>query len=70
MKKRYTVTFHPKLLNIDHTLQQIERLGIEVESAQRFIGTAVVSAEPEQLEKVRKMDAIKGITETRLFHAM
>lgn len=70
MKKRYTITFNPKLLNIDGPLKQIKELGVEVQSTQRFIGTAVVSADADQMRKVRDMDAIKGIAETGTFQAM
>lgn len=70
MKKRYTITFKPKLLNIDEPLQQIRKLGVEVQSTQRFIGTAVVSADADQVARVRDMDAIEGIAETGTFQAM
>lgn len=70
MKKRYTITFDPKLSSIDEPLEQIRKLGIEVQSTQRFIGTAVVTADEHQVERVRDMDAIKGVTETATFRAM
>ena len=70
MKKRYTITFDPKLSSIDEPLDQIRKLGVEVQSAQRFIGTAIVNADENQVARVRDMDAIKGVTETTTFTAM
>jgi hypothetical protein len=67
MKKRYTVTFKPSLIGIDDTLKEIAKLGVEVQSAQLFIGTAIVAANVRQIRKVRALSAIKGITETGTF---
>jgi hypothetical protein len=69
-KKRYTITFDPKLVDIAEPLKRLEELGMHVESTQPFIGTAVVSGDSDQVERVQAMDAIQGIVETRLFQAM
>ena len=70
MKKRYTITFNPKLASIDEPLRIIKSFGVEVQSTQRFIGTAVVEADERQVKRVQDMDAIAGVTETGSFRAM
>lgn len=70
MRKRYTVTFDSKLANFDKPLKQVQNLGVQVQSAQRFIGTAVVEASTAQLKKMKQVDGVSGITETGMIAAM
>lgn len=70
MKKRYTITFDPSLTSIDEPLDLLRKLGIEVQSTQCFIGTAVVNADESQVARVRDMDEIKGVTETTTFRVI
>jgi hypothetical protein len=70
MKKRYTITFNTDLSDIEEPLKEIEKLGVTVQSAQHFIGTAIVTADANQLKRVRSLGAIKGITETGTVKAM
>jgi hypothetical protein len=64
MARRYTITFNPKLSNIEEPLKRVENLGVVVQSAQHFIGTAVVEANDEQVEKVKRLNSVAGVTET------
>lgn len=70
MKKRYTITFDSKLASIAEPLERLKKMGVEVQSAQYFIGTAVVRADERLLKRVRDMDVIAGITETGSVRAL
>ena len=70
MRKRYTVTFDSKLSSFDKPLKQVQDLGVDVQSAQRFIGTAVVEASTAQVKKMKQVDGVSGVTETGMISAM
>ena len=70
MEKRFTVTFDPLLTDIDDALKQIEDLGVVVQSVQRFIGTAIVAADVDQVKNLSELSTIAGISETGTFQAL
>jgi hypothetical protein len=67
---RYTITFNPNLSSILKPLQKIQDLGINIESAQNFIGTAIVQANEDQLSQLNKITDIVGITKTTTVSAI
>lgn len=62
--KRYTVTFKTDIPDIEEPLQRVRALGIDVRSAQKFIGTAIVDADESQLQALQDMDEVIAVTET------
>lgn len=62
--KRYTVTFKSSIPDIEEPLIRLRDIGVQVESAQKFIGTAVVNANTSQLKQLKEMDEIAYISET------
>lgn len=70
MDKRYTVTFQPSIPNIDRCLKDVESMGVSIQSAQRFIGTAIVRADEKQVEQLKAMVEVVGVKETGVFSAI
>lgn len=64
MTKRYTLAFRREVRDIEPALDELKRMGVQIESAQRVIGTAIVSADATQVKRLRKMSEIAGVTET------
>ncbi len=62
--KRYTLTFKTSVADIERPLDRVRSIGVQVQSMQKFIGTAVVRADSAQVEKLKAMDEVAGIAET------
>jgi hypothetical protein len=61
---RYTVTFKKSVQDIDASLSRLQEMGVQIRSAQRFIGTAIVEADAAQAKQLESLDEVAAVTES------